>query len=71
MKTQKEETEKLDDKGKKMNRKEAISKAGFIAISAATTMMLISNPNQAHATSDSPDPAAPDPAGGGAWKRRT
>ena len=71
MKTQKEETKKLGGKGKKMNRKEAISKAGFIAISAATTMMLLSNPNQAHATSTAPAAPTPDPGGGGAWKRRT
>lgn len=68
MKTQKEETEKLGGKGKKMNRKEAISKAGFIAISAATTMMLL-NSNKAYAGSAAPK--APDAPTGGEWIRRT
>ncbi len=69
MKTQKEETKKLGGKGKKMNRKEAISKAGFITISAATTMMLLSVPKAAHASTA---PAAPTtPSGGGEWIRRT
>ena len=74
MKTQKEETKKLGEgKGKKMNRKEAISKAGFIAISAATTMMLLSNPEHATGGSSSSAPAAPTtPSGdGGQWIRRT
>lgn len=59
-------------KGKKITRKAAITKAGFIAISAATTMMLLSTPKQAHATGGAP--ATPDSGGGtggGTWTRRT
>ncbi|MEI6143683.1 MAG: hypothetical protein WCP85_30675 [Mariniphaga sp.] len=53
---------------KKMTRKEAIGKAGFMAISAATTMMLLSYPKSAHASA----PAAPvsEPSGG-TWTKRT
>ena len=70
MKTQKEETKNLGEgKGKKMNRKEAISKAGFIAISAATTMMLLSVPKAAHASGTTPK--TPDAPSGGEWIRRT
>ena len=54
---------------KKMTRKDAISKAGFMAISVATTLMLLSVPKAAHASA----PAAPgsEPSGGGAWTKRT
>ena len=54
---------------KKITRKDAISKAGFIAISAATTLMLLSVPKAAHASA----PAAPasEPSGGGTWTKRT
>jgi hypothetical protein len=58
--------------GKKtMTRKEAISRAGFMAISAATTMMLLSVSKAAHAST--PAPAAPtdEPTGGGKWIKRT
>ena len=54
--------------GNKMTRKQAIGKAGFMAISAATTMMLLSVPKAAHASA----PAAPvsEPSGG-TWTTRT
>ena len=52
----------------KMTRKQAISKAGFIAISVATTMILLSFPKVVHA---SPGPAAPDSPGSGVWTKRT
>ena len=69
MKTKKEEISKEVGKGAKLTRKQAISKAGFVAISAATTMMLLSNPNAAHAVSA---PAAPAPSdSGGVWTKRT
>jgi len=68
MKTQKVEISKEVTKGEKLTRKQAISKAGFIAISAATTMMLLSVPKAAHA---SPGPAAPDTPTGGTWTKRT
>ncbi len=70
MKTNNEEISGNSANGKKtMTRKEAISKAGFMAISAATTMMLLSVPKAAHASA----PAAPDsePTGGGTWTKRT
>ncbi|MEI6143908.1 MAG: hypothetical protein WCP85_31820 [Mariniphaga sp.] len=56
------------NKGNKMTRKQAISKVGFIAISAATTMMLLSFPKAAHASSA---PAAPVDAPSGTWTKRT
>ena len=43
----------LDEK--KISRKQAIKKTGYIALSAATMMILLSNPNKAQAAS----PAAP------------
>ena len=43
-----------DLRDKKMTRKEAIRKSGYIAISAATMMILISNPNKAQAGSPAP-----------------
>ena len=68
MKTNSEETSGKDATGKKtMNRKQAIGKAGFMAISAATTMMLLSIPKAAHASA----PAAPVDAPSGTWTKRT
>ena len=57
------------NKGNKMTRKQAIGKSGFMAISAATTMMLLSVPKAAHASGA---PAAPgsEPSGG-TWTKRT
>jgi hypothetical protein len=54
--------------GKNLTRKEAIGKAGFMAISAATTLMLLSVPKAAHASA----PVAPlsEPSGG-TWTKRT
>ena len=58
-----------DPKGKKMTRKAAISKAGFIAISAATTMMLLTT-SANHANGYAP--ATPDATpSGGTWTKRT
>jgi len=51
-KTEKIVSEKLIDlKDKKMTRKEAIRKSGYIAVSAATMMILIGSPNKAQAAS--------------------
>ena len=55
----------------KMNRKEAITKAGYIALSAATTMILISGPKKAAALSPTGAPAAPDSGDTGKWTKRT
>jgi len=50
----------IDDiEGKKITRKEAIKKTGYIAVSAATMMILLSNPEKAQATSA--PPAIPTP----------
>ena len=45
--------------GKKISRKEAIKKTGYIAVSAATMMLLLSSPNKAQAASSVP----PGPGG--------
>jgi len=42
---------------KKITRKEALKKTGYIAPSAATMMILLSNPNKAQAASPAPPPA--------------
>ena len=44
---------------KKITRKEALKKTGYIALSAATMMILLSNPNKAQAASPSAPPAWP------------
>ena len=56
--------------GKKLTRKEAIGKAGFMAISAATTLMLLSFPKAAHASAPATPVGAPGD-GGGSWTKRT
>lgn len=60
-----------DPKGKKMTRKAAITKAGFIAISAATTMMLLATPKQASCLTGAPANPDAEPSGGGTWTKRT
>ena len=46
----------VDLSTKKMTRKEAIKKSGYIAVSAATMMILLSSPNKAKAQETSPSP---------------
>ncbi len=46
-----------DSDEKKITRKEAIRKSGLIAVTAATTLILLSSPNKAQAAS--PGPALP------------
>jgi len=58
----KEKTE--EPKGKLITRKEAIKKTAYIALSAATMMILLSNPDKAQAAETSP--ASPPPWSGGA-----
>jgi hypothetical protein len=41
---------------REMDRKEALRKAGFIALSAATMMLLLNKPNKAVASSPAPPP---------------
>jgi hypothetical protein len=48
----KKELEKITEK--KITRKEAIKKTGYIAVSAATMMLLLSSPNKAQAASPAP-----------------
>ncbi len=51
--------EKMADlKEKKMTRKEAIKKSGYLAVSAATMMILLGKPDNAQAQGS---PAAPPP----------
>jgi hypothetical protein len=56
----------------KISRKQAIKKAGYIAVSAATMMMLLSSPSQAQASASrpAPPPASKSKPGGGSgiWK---
>ena len=46
-------------KERKISRKEAIKKTGYIVASAATMMILLSNPNKAQAASPAPPPVWP------------
>ena len=48
--------EEKDGKDRTMNRKEAIKKTGYIALSAATMMLLLSKPDNAMAASPAPPP---------------
>lgn len=60
----------IETEGKKISRKEAIKKTGYIAVSAATMMILLNNPSYAHASQPAPPPATPSsPSGGGPWKK--
>ena len=64
------EKEAVDMTEKMITRKEAIKKAGYIAVSAATMMILLSSPSQAQASKPAPPPpASPRPSGGGIWKK--
>ncbi len=54
MKKEKEIKNEEGTKDRTIDRKEAIKKAGYIALSAATMMMLISAPKQAMASPASP-----------------
>lgn len=57
MKKKIDETEKIIDvEVGKITRKEALKKAGYFAISATTTMILLSSPKKAHASSPDPPP---------------
>ena len=54
-----------ESSAKKITRKEAIKKTGYIAVSAATMMILLSNPFKAQAAETSPDTVSPwTPPGG-------
>ena len=46
----------VDLEEKKISRKQAIKKTGYIALSAATMMILLSNPHKAQAASPAPPP---------------
>ena len=56
MKKDKEIKKEKATKDRAISRKEAIKKTGYIALSAATMMVLLSKPENAHAGS----PAAPN-----------
>lgn len=55
-KNSKPEKEESGGNARKMNRKEAIKKTGYVALSAATMMLLLSKPENAHAGSPAPPP---------------
>jgi len=72
----KKKIEKNQDKeidGKMISRKEAIKKTGYMAVSAATMMLLLSSPamaNGPHASQPAPCPSTQKPSGGGGiWKK--
>ena len=44
----------IETKGKTISRKEAIKRGGYLALSVATTMILLSNPQKANAAETSP-----------------
>lgn len=53
--------EKMEEPiGQLISRKEAIKKVGYIAVSAATMMILLSNPSKAQAAEET-SPAPPPP----------
>ena len=55
-----EQEEISKSKGKTISRKEAIKRGGYLALSVATTMILLSNPQKAHAEAESsPSPIPP------------
>jgi len=55
--TDKSANDKLVDSNvKKMTRLEAIRKSGYLAVTAATTMILLSNPLNVQAATGSPSP---------------
>lgn len=55
-KKSKEVPEANEGKERTMDRKEAIKKTGYIALSAATMMLLLSKPDNAMAASPAPPP---------------
>ena len=68
MKTKNESTKTELLSGKKLTRKQALSRAGLIAVSAATTLMLLHDP--AKGGSPTSAPAAPSTPSGGNWTKR-
>jgi hypothetical protein len=67
----KKEMESLREK--KISRKEAIKKAGYMAISAATTMILLGTPKTASASPAPPPSNAPTQGtrkNNGPWKKK-
>ena len=48
--------------GEKITRFEAVKKVGYIAVSAATMMILLSKPNQAYASPAGPNETLAEPA---------
>ena len=54
-----EQEEISKSKGKTISRKEAIKRGGYLALSVATTMILLSNPQKAYAAEASPQAPGP------------
>ena len=60
-----------ESEGKMITRKEAIKKTGYIGVSAATMMILLSSPSHAQSSQPAPPPSTPNkPSGGGPWKKK-
>ena len=59
MKIEKDIRNEEGSKDRLIDRKEAIKKTGYIALSAATMMLLLSKPNKAVASSPSNPPVFP------------
>lgn len=60
-----------DAANKSISRKEAIKKTGFMAVSAATMMILLNSPAKANTSPAPPPPTSGgnSPKGGGIWKK--
>lgn len=58
-------------KEKKISRKEALKKTGYMALSATAMMILLNNPSYAQSSEPAPPPASTNkPSGGGIWKKK-
>lgn len=63
-----EEEKKDETEGNTITRKEAIKKVGYFAVSSATMMILLSNPDKAQAQDPGASPAALPGEGEGEWE---
>jgi hypothetical protein len=54
---------------KKISRKEALKKGGYMALSTATMMMLLNSPSHAQASPAPPPAESPSGSGHGIWKK--
>jgi hypothetical protein len=54
---------------KKISRKEALKKGGYMALSTATMLMLLNGPSHAQASPAPPPAESPSGGGHGIWKK--